>query len=215
MVASEIRLTFVALELLCPPLARFRGTQLPDLFAKLSKRHRFETFEHRDSGAALRTEGERELTIARERLRLEENVQVGFELLSQNFEDIVGTVKSHFDIPVFAFPQITVRGLIPVGGNGDANKVLLERALSVKEDQFEVLDSTVRGIGVRLYLECSENHYAQVMIEPYLADPTQIFLAMDSQLSGQVQTPAVVRQRLEEVYEYFTKRVVKLVETFI
>lgn len=215
--ADDLRLIYLALGVfIAPPLQRFRGSELPDLYAELCKHHSLERCEvHGDEWAAFSTEGVNHFELRRDRFRITEQVQRGFDIVKKDFADITEITQKKFNIQIFGEPRITLRALWPLPQNKSAAECLRENAIGLKDDQFELLDNAeVDNVGLKLNADTEKGHFT-LEITPYWRDETQLFIEMSDHQHEVIQTSAVIEQRLQDTYDYFTKTVVKFVESFM
>lgn len=215
---EELRLTFVGLRLIYPPRPRFTGTTLHDLYAAMCKTHNFETFEvHADTGATFSSEGIRELHIERDRLRVEEEVSVGFPLLKRNFADMVKLVQEHLSMSMFVEPRIKFTALWQLPGE-DASAVaaLRDNALKLREDQYELLGvKTLEVVGIVINADLAEHEHLYLEITPYYRDDSQLHIDLEKHSHISLETPEVIEEWLQEVYDYFFDKVTRFVNTFM
>ena len=214
---EELHLTFVGLRLLYPPHARFTGTTLQDLFAAICKRHKFESFEvHGDTGATFSSEGIRELQIERDRIVIEEDVTVAFDLLKRNFEDQVKEVQAALNIPAFFEPRIRIRALWPMEEAGTSAVDALRAALSLKQSDYDVLDvEAINSVGLVIDADLQEHSHMYLEITPYVRDRSQLHIEVESYSHQTLETPEVIAVRLQEFYDYYNKKVTGFIETFV
>lgn len=222
--SEQVRLTFVSVDLLYPPLPRFTGTQLPDLYAAVCKRHNFEVFERQgEEGATFGTKGVRELIIGRDRIHIEENVQIHYDLLQRNFADLVGIACENLGISTLSMPRILLRALWPLSADGEdeAGERLRASAFKVNDDQFGLLRAeNIDAVGLFLHLTREEDEHSRLELGPlelgpYLEDSSQLFLELDQHRHETIETPAVLQERLRSVYDYFHGQVVPFVGTLL
>ena len=215
---DELRLTFVGLRLIHPPRPRFTGTTLHDLYAAMCKRHSFESFEvHGDTGATFSSEGIRDLHIERDRLRVEEEVSVSFDLLKRNFTDMVKLVQEDLNIPAFVEPRIKLRALWPLPQDGpNAVTVLRDQALKLNQDQYDLLNvESLEGVGIVINADLAEHSHLYLDVTPYYRDDSQLSIDLECYSHASLETPEVIESRLQEFYDYFSTKVTAFIETFM
>lgn len=215
---DDLSLTFLGLTLLHPPRPRFTGTTLHDLYAAMCKNHKFESFEsHGDTGATFSTESIRELHIERDRLSIEEQVSVGFDLLKREFADQVKLVQEHLKISGFVEPQIKLRALWPMHDNDEgAADALRTRALKLTDDQYALLDvSQLEGVGLTIRADRGDHDHIYLEVSPYNRDASQLHIELESYSHEQLETPTVLESWLQDFYDYFTHKVTGFIESFM
>lgn len=216
---DELRLVFVGLRLQYPQQPRFAGTTLKDLFATICKRHSFEAFDQQaEEGATFSAEGIRELHISRDRLSVEEDVTVSFDLLKRNFADQVKIVQEALTIPGFYEPRLKLRAVWPVPGDEENTAVvaLRDRAFNLKQDQYDELGvETLGGIGLVINADLAEHSHLYLELTPYVRDPSQLHIDVESYSHQTIDTPEVIEARLDELYEYFTTKLARFIQTFM
>lgn len=216
---ESLRLTFASLSLLYPPVSRFTGTQLPELYAALCKRHQFETFDMASgSGATLSTEGIRELSLERGSLTIEEHIQGarGFDLVRRNYIDMVEIIKEQLNIEVFFAPRMVMRGSVTLPDQQDVSDIMREKAISIRDDQFALLEAEeVEQIGIRIYANISDSHHAHLGLTPSSTNPNVLYLSLGSYRRDQIETVTVLDTRLQESYDYFFGQILRFVGAVI
>ncbi len=191
---------------------------MQQLFATICKIHKFESFEATEgsSGAIFRTEGIRELHIERDALSIEEDVTVDFELLKRNFTDQVRIVKEELKIPGFFEPRIKLRALWPLPDGGNVADVLREKALQLRQDQFDLLGGeSLESVGITVQVDLEEFSHMYLELSPYVRDPSQLHIDVESYRHQAIETPEVIEALLAEVYDYYDHKVRAFVQTFM
>lgn len=219
---DDMKLTFAQLRLLHPPLPRFQTNQLAELFAKLCKSHDFESFEARgDSEAEFGTEGVRTVHLMRDRVHLDEQVRVSFDLLRREFRDISETMKDELGIQAYFAPNTRLRMLWPLppnadGDDNDAGDILRTKVIQLNEDQYKLLGaSSIENISLTIDTEGEGDLHRSIELGPYSRDPSQLFIELETMRHDLVETPSVLEQYLESDYNYLRKEVASFVQTFM
>jgi len=215
MITQELRIVFVRIEALHPPLPRFEGTQLHELFVDICKRHSFETFELLgDRGMTIETEDEREFRLERERLIVSEYVRRSFNLVRDDFVDMFERMSKKFDIPIHVGLEIQIRALWPSSGERGAYQ-LIRKLLSIKDDQLSFLGShDMDLVGVRLCLTESGKEYEiehDLQIQPWPLDQSQLQINSIAHFDQPVESPSVFGQLVDESYQFLLTKVDKFI----
>ena len=216
---DEFKLTFAGLLLYHPPLPRFQQNELPDLFAKLTKNYRLETFRTRgDTEAIFRTEGERLVHIERDSLHVDIHAAIQFDRIRREFSDIASTIKEGLGMTAFAIPQTQLRLLwpLPPGSDRDVTQVMQGQVINLKSDQYSLLKAaSVDHISITIDVEMNSELSRSITIEPYESDPSQISIELNSIRHMMVENVSVIERWVEEDYNYLTHQVTAFVQTFM
>ena len=192
---------------------------MQDLFAKICKRHNYESFDTpggETGTATFSAEGIRELRIERDRLSIEEDVTVAFDLLKRNFTDQVKVVQEELKIPGFFEPRIKLRALWPLPEGGSALEALRDRALKLNPDHYSLLGAvSVESVGIVIQADLEELSHMYFEFSPYVRDPSQLHMDVESYRHQTLETPEVIEALMQEVYDYFNSKVVAFVQTFM
>lgn len=205
---------YLKLETVFPPVERFSSQALAELNLAVCQRHSFEGYHLTgDSGAHIYTEGIRDIELDRGNLSITEYVRKSMDIVKRDFCDIVEVIQKHLNIPVFFGPDVLLRALWPVGGDmGSA----IQRALQINNDQLRLLKMQIDGAGFVIFGteesgETAVHH--QIRIQPYLSDQTQLFIEVDSHSHEVIETPAVVEQSIQHVYDVLKDSITSFVES--
>lgn len=217
MAGEGLRVVYAQAEALHPPLARFEGTQLHELFVDICKRHNFETFElMSDRGMSMETEDEREFRFSRERILISEHVRRSFKLVREDFVDIFKSATAKFDIPIHVGLEFHIRALWPTNGSERAAHQLVRRMLTVKDDQLSLLGGTILDlVGVRLVLAEPEEKAREhdLMIQPWPLDQSQLQINIGTHFEQPVESEKVFGQLLDDTYEFLVDKVDKFIHS--
>jgi hypothetical protein len=218
---EDLSLTFASVTLLYPPLPRFKGTELPDFYSEVCKRHQFDSFSlSGDSGALLETEAERRLKIEREELEYQEyvrNIRDAFPIVRQRTVDLIADASEHFGLRLFLPQDCTMRALWPVPDDlGDVADELRDKAFSIRQDQFEQLGG-ISGIGMHLtgHRGDDQDFGWTLEIAPYFPEDGNLFVEVTAHQHSPLREPDDVGMFLQETYDFLTTDVVAFVNTFL
>lgn len=186
--ADDLSLSFVSLGLLYPERPRFEGNHLPNLYAELTKRHAFQSFQHDQESAVMHEEGQRTLTVHRSALIAEMSVGQSVELVTRELVDIVEIVRQHLQIPIFWEPRIVLRALKDVKDGAEDEDLpagiaaMMRSAVSVSGEQLALLRPI--GIdGLTLGVELNDEHeghprHVSVEVGTYARDRDQLYIEL-------------------------------------
>jgi hypothetical protein len=216
-----LSLSFVSVTLNYPPLPRFSGTELPEFYSEVCKRHQFDSFRLvGDSGALLETEAERRLKIDRDAFIYDEYLRGSrsFPLVKQRAADLVSDAAQHFgQIRLFLLQDCTLRALWPVPeAIEDVEAELREQAFKIREDQFAQLGG-ISGVGMHLTGHRGEhgNFGWGVEIAPYFPEERNLFIEVNSHAHEPMTTSDEVADFIDTTYRFLTDNVVDFVNTFL
>lgn len=214
---DDLSLSFASLRLMYPERPRFEGSLLPSLNAELAERHTFETFTHDHDGAVFTQEGRRTLSVFRGSLFLDQIAAQNIELIKRDFTDIVEVVKGKLSIPVFWEPNITLRALWPVPEGTDGVTVMRQGALTLNDDQLEILGAgVVRGVTLKVFVDDErqeDGRHVTVEVGTYLRDPAQLFIELTQLEHRQIETVARLEPWTQEAYDYLMEQVAAFADT--
>jgi hypothetical protein len=215
---DELSVTYVSLGMLFPPLPRYNGEDLAELYAKLCKRHTLETFEmHGDEGATISTEGRYTIDLKRDRIIIEEDVKRRhFDLIKKDFADMVDVCRDHFNIRGFFEPKIEIRATWPIPNDGDALDAVRETAVGLRDDHFGLLENTeIEGVGLSIRALVPDGHLF-LDVSPHPADPAQLAISAETwHHTDPLQSAAVIEARLGQAYDYFMDHITRFVSSFM
>lgn len=213
--SQSLRVTFVGLGLVYPPLPRFSGTQLADLYATIRKRHDFEDFtEHLNEGATIKSEGVREIDIRRERIVAEESNSRPFDQIKRDIADIIDITKESLEIPLFFVPRVELRAYwhLSVDGIG-ARTWLQSKALKISDEQIDLLQvQDLHAVGIHIDADVLSDNHLHLDIKPSSNDANALYLRMRNVRHDRVDSAADVERMLQESYDYLSDRVTAFVE---
>lgn len=210
-----LRTVYFSVEALYPPLPRFSGTQLQQLYVEISQRHLYEVFRTvAQEGARLTTEEEKECQIRRNRIVLIENIRAGFEHTARNFQDIITIVHQALNIPVFFGVRFVLRAMWECDSPDNAVSFIRDRLLNIKSDQFELLGVPVQGSGLRIRCPGLPERVHDFRIEPYFRDPKHLFIELISTFPPPIQTPKIFEERMEETRQFLMERIKDFILSF-
>ncbi len=215
---DEMRLTYVSLDLSFPPVPRFVGAQLAELYAQLCGRHALENFQaHGVEGATMGTEGGYNLDLRRHGLTLQEHVQGHLDLIKRDFADMVGMVQERLHISWFFEPRVELRALWPVGEDQDVFQAMRDGVLALQQEHFDLLPNLdVRAVGLRLHGDrTSPNGHFDLELMPWVRDGTQLAVEARAWEHSALENASDVEQRLATAYEYLEQHVTKFVTSFM
>lgn len=211
---EELTLTYLRIEATFPPVERFSGTTLPELNLAICQSHNLEGYHiSGDAGAHFYTEGEKDIEIDRSSISIEEHVRKSIELLKREFSDILSIVQKQLSVNAFFGPDYTLRALWPLGtqvGQG------IQRAVNIHDDQLRLLKTDVEGIGFVIFGsdgDAEPTSHSRLRLQPYLADPDQLFIEYNKHSHDIVETPAVIEQGIQDAYDTLTKNVSAFIES--
>jgi hypothetical protein len=206
MVEEGLRIVYARAEALHPPLPRFTGTNLHELFVDICKRHKFKTFELLgDRGVRMETEDEREFEFERERIRITEDVRRSFKLVRDDFVDIFQTTNSKFDVPIHVALEVYIRALWPIAGGEETAHHLVRKLLEIKDDQLSLLGKvTIDLVGLRLIIyEPEERQRAHdLMVQPWPPDKSQLQVNLCTHFDQPVESAKVFGQMIDDTYNW-------------
>jgi hypothetical protein len=210
-----LKTTYFSVLALYPPLPRFSGTGLHEIYVEISKRHEFTSFSLLNgNGARLSTEGVRECRIQRDRVELWENIQTDFKPVKEGFGDILETVKKTLRTPVFFGFEAVLRAHWPCEETEDAIQFLNSHMLTIKPDQFQLLGLIPRGVGVRVNCPALPEKEHDFKIESLLRDRRVLFIELSSRFPSPVETVNILEQRMQEAYGFLFSQIKNFVLSF-
>jgi hypothetical protein len=212
---QDIRLTYACLALKFAPVERFTAEKSSSIYAELCKRHGFEKCtQHGDDGVEFESEGVRSIDLRRDGIWIDENAHRSFEIIKREFTDQLAIVQRQLEVPYFVMPFIRLGALVPMQGE-DGGKIAVRKAITLNDDQFELLgDTEVGSVGLSVHGNSKDGHF-ELDILPYEPDPSQITVNLEvHEHHGGLTTPAVIETHLDEAYRFFTEEVMKFIDSF-
>ena len=215
--SDDLSLAFVSLGLLYPERPRFEGSQLPNLYAELTKRHAFQSFQHDQDGAVMHEEGQRTLSVHRGALIAELSVAQSIDLVTRELADIAGIVQEHLRIPIFWEPRVMLRALqdVAVVAENEAAPAgiaaIRRSAISVSDEQLELLRATSID-GLTLSVELSdqhEGHHRDITVEvgTYTRDPEQLYIELNIIQHRQLVRAGELEEWIPDQHQHFIQDV--------
>jgi len=196
-----------------PPLPRFGDTQLQELYVKIKQRHDFASFTSLQNGARLFTEEVRDCLIARDRIRLSENIQISFPMVKENFCDIFNTVKQELHIPVYFNMQYILRALWELNGGSDSFDLVQSKLLGLQADQLALLGIVPKDGGIRIACPQLPEKVHDFKIESYLRNHKYLFIELQSSFPKPIQTIPILKEQMQECYNFVFENIRKLLQS--
>ena len=157
----------------------------------------------------------REVTLRRDSVTMEEQVETGFPLVKKNFADIATIVKEELNISVYVEPRVVLRALWPVPeGSETAAADLLRTTANVNDDQIKLLgDVNLHGVGFSIEATTEEDggRHLSMSVEPYQRDASQLLLELTDWRHLQLETSSVIETRIQESYDFLIQRLAPFV----
>ncbi len=199
---SLLRSTHFAAMVQFPPLPRFGDTQLQELYVEIKKRHDFSSFTAIQNGARMFTEELKDCVVARDRIRLSENIQTAFPLVKDNFFDILRTVKERLQIPVYFNMQYMTRALWELEGGYDSYNIVQEKLLKLNPQQLSALGATPKDAGIRIACPQVPQKVHDFKIESFLQNHKYIFIELQSSFPTPIQDVSAIETQMQDCYNF-------------
>jgi hypothetical protein len=215
--AQNLRPNYVSTSVLYPVLDKFRGTELPDFYAKLRHHHDFESFEQGgDEGAVLETDGLRRLDLERGSMQLEEWPRTSFDVVQKNIVDIVETANSHFGLYSVQVSHARIRASLDLPHDGPAVlDVLKGDVIELADDQYAHLGAIERA-SVRFAGHRADPDVGwSIEIGPSFEDEHQVDLRLETHPHYRTDRSEAVGDFLSLSYEFLDDKIVQFVNTFL
>ena len=196
--------------------ARFTSQLIPELIKAMScVSDNYEKVEKLgDSGIRLSMEGEFSIDITRERFAYQETVKRSFQLVKDDFVSLLSEIKQCLQLTQIWGLTITIQAVCPVQPKIDVKDFLRTKVVAVKDNQIDQLNfKEFNGVGLRLYGKQDNGSY-NIVIEPLFVDPSQFFINVGWSEGGWFETPSVMGNKLDMVYQMLTNQVTKFISSF-
>lgn len=221
--ANDLPLSLVSLGLLYPERPRFEGSRLPNMYAELTKRHAFQSFQHDQESAIMQEEGQRTLAVHRGALIIDVSAAQSLDVVTREIADIAGVVQKHLAIPIFWEPRIVLRALKDVAGDnddGEANagtSAMRQSAVSVSDEQLALLRSA-NVDGLTLSVELNDQHGGHprditVEVGTYARDPDQLYIELAIIQHRQLEQASDLERWIPEQHNHFTTDVLPFADS--
>ena len=210
-----LRVTHFAALAQFPPLPRFGETQLQELYVKIKQRHDYASFTSIQNGAKLFTEEVRDCLIARDRVRMSENIQTSFSMVKENFYDVFVTVKQELQIPVYFNTQYVLRALWELNASYDSFNFIQSKLLRLQTEQLSLLGITPKDGGVRIACPQLPKRVHDFKIESFLQNHKYLFIELQSSFPPPIQQVKAFQEQMQECYNFLFDNIRKLLQAVV
>jgi hypothetical protein len=211
---EDLRLTYVGLDIDYPTLPKFTGEELPAFYNKIHRTHAFDVCDT-ESGE-LSTEDERRFVIARTEIKLQEQVNKGFEIVKKNATNLIEEACKHFGIRFFRVGRMVLRAtwqanddLVPVA------TAIRERVLKLGDEHFKFLgavettDLTFVGDS-----EDPDRHW-HVALSAHGTEENEFGIEVELFFYSPLEQPSVVGEMMQIGYDFLQDNVTHFVNSFM
>lgn len=201
-----------------PPLPRFGETQLQELYVKIKQRHDYASFTSIQNGAKLFTEEIRDCLIARDRVRMAENIQTSFSsfsMVKENFYDVYTTIKEELRIPVYFNTQFILRAFWELNGSYDSFNLIQSKLLRLQPEQLSLLGIAPSDGGVRIACPQLPKRVHDFKIESLLRNHKYLFIELQSSFPQPIQKVQTLQEQMQECYNFLFENIKNLLQSAI
>ena len=196
-----------SMEIVYPPVTNLDKMMLTDIYANISKRHDYSTFNWLGNGAQLMENSGSICRILNDRIQFqEENMQADIQVYKEKSMDIISIVKEKVNIPTYVFQVVTLRALWACDPGNNAADFIMQHFLKMDPEELAILQRPLAGVGIRMNLPTPQEIF-DFRIEPWFRDINNLFVELRGEYPGTFQDVETPAKRIDSTYQFLFNKI--------
>jgi len=202
-----LRTIHVSMEIVYPPINNLDKSILTSLYADISRRYEYDSFNLLPNGAQMTNNTGSLLRVSGDRISFQEdNLQADIQIYKEKFFDILEMMKKLVPMPAYLFQIVILRALWPQSPGENSRDYLMNRFFQFSPDDLGRLGRPVAGSGLRVNMPSSDEVF-DLKIEPWFRDVSQMFVELRGEYPVPVNDLQVLQDRIDKVYTFLFQNV--------